>query len=69
MRLVRSYQRTSSVYLYKSVGGLLLVPLTAYLISLVGWRMTWGVPGLLVLVLVLPVAFVLRRDGFRSTPM
>jgi len=45
-----------------SMGGLLLVPLTAYLISLVGWRMTWGVLGLLVLVLVVPLAFVLLRD-------
>ena len=45
-----------------SVGGLLLVPLTAYLIGLAGWRITWGVLGLLVLVLVLPPAFVLLRD-------
>jgi len=45
-----------------SVGGLLLVPLTASLISLVGWRITWGVLGLLVLVLVVPLAFVLLRD-------
>src|SRR5262249_3887230 len=45
-----------------SVGGLLLVPLTASLIGLVGWRLTWGVLGLLVLVLVVPVAFVLLRD-------
>src|SRR5262249_52762879 len=45
-----------------SVGGLVLVPLTAYLIGLVGWRLTWGVLGLLLLVLVVPVAFVLLRD-------
>jgi len=45
-----------------SVGGLLLVPLTASLIGLVGWRSTWGVLGLLVLVLVVPLAFVLLRD-------
>jgi MFS family permease len=45
-----------------SVGGLLLVPLMAYLIGLIGWRLTWVVLGLLVLVLVLPVAFVLLRD-------
>jgi len=50
-----------------SVGGLLLVPLTASLIGLVGWRLTWGVLGLLVLVLVLPVAFVLLRDDPEET--
>jgi MFS family permease len=45
-----------------SVGGLLLVPLTVYLIGLVGWRIAWVVLGLLVLILVVPVAFVLLRD-------
>jgi len=45
-----------------SVGGLLLMPLTAYLIGLVGWRITWGVLGLLVLIMVVPLAFVLLRD-------
>jgi MFS family permease len=46
-----------------SVGGLLLVPLTVYLIGLVGWRIAWVVLGLLVLILVVPVAFFLLRDG------
>src|SRR5262245_6250300 len=46
-----------------SVGGLLLVPLTVYLIGLVGWRMAWVVLGLLVLILVVPVAFFLLRDS------
>ena len=45
-----------------SVGGLLLVPLTVSLIGLVGWRIAWVVLGLLVLILVVPVAFVLLRD-------
>src|SRR4029450_3835666 len=45
-----------------SVGGLLLVPLTTYLIGLVGWRLTWVVLGLLIPVLVVPVAYVLLRD-------
>jgi MFS family permease len=45
-----------------SVGGLLLVPLTVYLIGLVGWRIAWVVLGLLVLILVVPVAFFLLRD-------
>src|SRR4029453_2309765 len=41
---------------------LLLLPLTPYLIGLVGWRLTWVVLGLLILVLVVPVASVLLRD-------
>jgi MFS family permease len=45
-----------------SVGGLLLVPCAVYLISLVGWRMTWVVLGLLILILVVPMAFVLLKD-------
>ena len=45
-----------------SVGGLLLVPLTVYLIHLVGWRMAWVVLGLLILLLVLPLAWVLLKD-------
>jgi MFS family permease len=45
-----------------SVGGLLLVPLTVYLIGFVGWRIAWVVLGLLVLILVVPVAFFLLRD-------
>lgn len=46
-----------------SVGGLLLVPLTAYLIALVGWRLTWVILGLLVLVLVVPLAWAFLRDS------
>jgi MFS family permease len=45
-----------------SVGGLVLVPLTVSLIHLVGWRMTWVVLGLLILLLVVPLAFVLLKD-------
>src|SRR6516165_8848222 len=45
-----------------SVGGLLLVPLMTSLIGLVGWRLTWVVLGLFVLILVVPVAFFLLRD-------
>jgi MFS family permease len=45
-----------------SVGGLLLVPLTVYLIHLVGWRLTWVVLGLLILLLVVPLAYVLLKD-------
>src|SRR5262245_53005701 len=45
-----------------SVGGLLLVPLTVYLIHLVGWRLTWVVLGLLLLMVVVPLAWVLLKD-------
>ena len=39
------------------------MPLTAYLIGLVGWRITLGCAGSsLVLVLVVPLVFVLLRD-------
>ena len=45
-----------------SVGGLVLVRLTVYLIHLVGWRVTWVVLGLLVLLAVVPLAYVLLKD-------
>jgi MFS family permease len=44
-----------------SVGGLVLVPLTVYLIHLVGWRLAWVVLGLLLL-LVVPLAWALLKD-------
>jgi MFS family permease len=45
-----------------SVGGLLLVPFTVYLIHLTGWRITWMVLGLLILILVVPLAWILLKD-------
>jgi MFS family permease len=45
-----------------SVGGLLLVPLTVYLIYFVGWRMAWVVLGLLLLTVVVPLAYALLKD-------
>jgi MFS family permease len=45
-----------------SVGGLVLVPLTVYLIHLVGWRLAWVVLGLLILILVVPLAWGLLQD-------
>jgi MFS family permease len=45
-----------------SIGGLVLVPFAAYLIAWVGWRPTWAVLGLILLVLVVPVAFLLLKD-------
>lgn len=45
-----------------SVGGLLLVPFTVYLISLVGWRTTWVVLGLMILILAVPPVYFLLKD-------
>ena len=45
-----------------SVGGLLLVPFTSYLIEVVGWRTAWAVLGLLVLALAVPLAFFFLRE-------
>ena len=45
-----------------SVGGLLLVPFTSYLIEVVGWRAAWAVLGLLVLALAVPLAFFFLRE-------
>jgi MFS family permease len=58
-------QRATAVALNASgasVGGLLLIPLTTYLIHLAGWRVAWVVLGLLILILVLPLAWVLLKD-------
>ena len=46
-----------------SVGGLLLVPFTSYLIEVVGWRAAWAVLGLLVLALAVPLAFFFLREN------
>src|SRR4029450_9764570 len=46
-----------------SVGGLLLVPLTTYLIGLVGWPPTWVVLGLLFPVRGFPGAYAPLRDA------
>jgi MFS family permease len=46
-----------------SIGGLILVPLTAYLITLLGWRLTWVALGLMVVMLAVPLAFAFLRDS------
>ncbi len=46
-----------------SVGGLILVPFSAYLLELTDWRMTWVALGGIVLVLATPLAFVLLRSS------
>ncbi|MCY4623647.1 MAG: MFS transporter [Chloroflexi bacterium] len=46
-----------------SVGGLILVPFTTYLIELLDWRLSWAILGSMILVLVLPVAFLVLRNS------
>ena len=44
------------------MGGLVLVPLASYLIELAGWRETWAVLGVMVLVLAVPLAYFVMRE-------
>lgn len=46
-----------------SVGGLILVPFTTYMIILTNWRFTWIALGLVVIFAVFPVAYLLLRDS------
>ena len=46
-----------------SVGGLILVPFSAYLLELTDWRITWVALGGAVLFLATPLAFLLLRSG------
>ena len=46
-----------------SVGGLILVPFTTYLIQLLDWRYSWAILGTMIIVLVLPVAFFVLRNN------
>ncbi len=45
-----------------SAGALVLAPFAAYLILVVGWRMTWTVMGAMILLLAVPLAFLMIRD-------
>lgn len=45
-----------------SVGGLILVPFTTYLIEILDWRLSWAILGGMILVLVIPVAFFVLRN-------
>ena len=45
-----------------SLSGMVFVPFVAYTIPLVGWRNTWLILGLIVLVLAVPVAFLVLKD-------
>lgn len=46
-----------------SMGSMILAPFATYLILLVGWRITWGVMGGLVLFVALPLAFILIKEN------
>jgi len=46
-----------------SVGGLLLIPLTAWVIQSASWRIAWVILGLLFLVLALPLAVACLRNN------
>lgn len=45
-----------------SLSGMVFVPFVAYAIPLAGWRNTWLIMGLIVLVLAVPVAFLVLKD-------
>ena len=46
-----------------SIGGMLLVPFTQYLIEITIWRTAWAVLGALVLIFALPAAFLIIREN------
>ena len=45
-----------------SLGGLILVPFAAFLISLIDWRLSWILLGLMILVLGIPLALIFLHD-------
>ena len=45
-----------------AVGAMALVPLTAYLMDLAGWRLTWVALGFLILIVALPLSYFLRNN-------
>ena len=45
-----------------SLGGLILVPFAAFMISLIDWRLSWIVMGSMILVLGIPMAFLFLHD-------
>ena len=46
-----------------SIGSMILAPFATYLILLLGWRITWGVMGGLVLFIALPLVFFLMKEN------
>ncbi len=45
-----------------SVGGLLIVPFSTYLIIVMDWRLTWVILGLIMLVVLLPTAYLILKN-------
>ena len=45
-----------------SLGGLILIPFSAFLLDLTSWRVTWVALGLIVLVMAAPLAFAFLRN-------
>jgi len=52
----------SFVALGASIGGLLMVPLTGFLIELIDWRVIWAMVGAAILVLALPLLVMIVRS-------
>ena len=46
-----------------ALAGLLMIPLTSYMIQVIDWRLTWLVLGLMVLLLAVPLVYLLVHDG------
>ncbi len=45
----------------QGMGGLLLSPLTTYLISNLGWRVSWGIEGILTCLVMIPTAVLIAK--------
>ncbi len=50
-----------------SAGSLIIAPFTAYVILLLGWRITWGVLGAMILAVGLPMALMVIRNNPSET--
>ncbi len=65
--LARWFQRKRTTVLGlvvagSSMGGLLLVPFSAYLVEVTNWRTSWAVLGLIIIAVALPLAFFFLRS-------
>lgn len=49
-----------------SLGGLVIVPLVAFVLPIIGWRYSWLMLGLFILALALPLAFIIIRNDPRD---
>ena len=50
-----------------SAGSLIIAPFTAYVILLLGWRITWGILGIMILAIGLPMALLIIRNNPSET--